>query len=271
MNHLSLFLLIILIVNFRSSANVTSKEQLFYDAVRLESAGDIVNAIKNYENALSQASSANLHGNLANLYYLNGDYGRSILHYRKALLLEPNNRDFRYNLAYVNGIAKVAPPNIDSSIALIELSGDFWKSLLAIFFWSGLLIICFLYFRRFKNKFITMTSACWILGNILLFYVIYNSTQQTNILERTVVAVSPFNVLENNSSAVIQLRKFAAKTSSSNSSVRVGESLIVEKKETGGLQSHESQDAQTWLLVSTLDKRRKGWVLEEEIGWLSRN
>ena len=172
MNHLSLFLLIILIVNFRSSANVTSKEQLFYDAVRLESAGDIVNAIKNYENALSQASSANLHGNLANLYYLNGDYGRSILHYRKALLLEPNNRDFRYNLAYVNGIAKVAPLNIDSSIALIELSGDFWKSLLAIFFWSGLLIICFLYFRRFKNKLITITSACWILGNLLILYVI---------------------------------------------------------------------------------------------------
>ena len=70
---------------FFPSESSHSKEQLFYDAVRLESTGDIVNAIQKYEKALSQASSANLHGNLANLYYLNDKYGNSILHYRKKL------------------------------------------------------------------------------------------------------------------------------------------------------------------------------------------
>ena len=47
----------------------SSKEQLFYDAVRFEATGNIDQAIENYEKILDQASSASLLGNLANLYY----------------------------------------------------------------------------------------------------------------------------------------------------------------------------------------------------------
>ena len=68
MNLVIQFFLTISIVNILSSENSQSKEQLFYDAVRLESSGNIAEAIKKYEKALSEASSANLHGNLANLY-----------------------------------------------------------------------------------------------------------------------------------------------------------------------------------------------------------
>ena len=90
-------------------------------------------------------------------------------------------------------------------------------------------------------------------------------------MERTVVALNSDNVSESNSSTDIQLRKFAAKTSSANSSVRFGETLIVDKSDSGKLQSHQSQGTQNWLLVSTPDKRRRGWVLEDEVGWLTRN
>ena len=62
-------------------ANANSKEQLFYDAVRLEAIGDFENAIINYEKAALHQSSANLHGNLANLYYKTNDYGRSIFEF----------------------------------------------------------------------------------------------------------------------------------------------------------------------------------------------
>ena len=67
-------------------ASANSKEQLFYDAVRLEATGDLENAIINYEKASLHQSSANLHANLANLYYKTNDYGRSILNFRKAIL-----------------------------------------------------------------------------------------------------------------------------------------------------------------------------------------
>ena len=58
MNHIR-FVSVIFIGSIHLSVIGNSKEQLFYDAVRLESTGDIVNAIQKYEKALSQASSAN--------------------------------------------------------------------------------------------------------------------------------------------------------------------------------------------------------------------
>ena len=271
MNLVIQFFLTISIVNILSSENSHSKEQLFYDAVRLESSGNIAEAIKKYEKALSEASSANLHGNLANLYYLSDKYGKSILHYRKSLLLEPDNRDFQTNLDYVCKMAKVGNSNNEISQVLKGFPIDSWKGLLAIIFWSGLLIICFMFHRRFSTKSITALSCCWIALNLLFTYLIYQSAKRLDIMERTVVALNPDNISENNSSTDIQLRKFAAKTSSANSSVRFGETLIVDKSVSGTLQTHQSQGAQNWLLVSTPDKRARGWVLEDEVGWLTRN
>ena len=271
MNIFIQFLLTISVVNILFSESSHSKEQLFYDAVRLESSGNIAEAIQKYEKALSEASSANLHGNLANLYYLNDKYGKSILHYRKALLLEPDNRDFQTNLDYVCKVAKVGDSHEEFSQALKGFPKDSWKGLLAIIFWSGLLIICFMFYRRFSTKSITALSCCWMALNLLLAFLIYKSSKRRDIMERTVVALYPSSVSENNSTTDIQLRKFAAKTSSANSSVRFGETLIVDKSGSGTLQTHQSEGTQNWLLVSTLDKRRRGWVLEGEVGWLTKN
>ena len=145
MNFFRLFLFTSIFANILFVTLGSSKEQLFYDAVRLESSGDYENAINNYEKALSHATSANLHGNLANLYYLTNDYGRSILHYQKALLLEQDNRDFRSNLAYVRKMAKVGTSN-NNSLELNGFTHNFWKGCLGAFFWTGLLIICYLFF-----------------------------------------------------------------------------------------------------------------------------
>ena len=90
----------------------SSKEQLFYDAVRLESSGDYENAISNYEEALSHATSANLHGNLANLLLLNNDYGRSILHYQKSSFIEQDNRDFGLILPMYERWQRLVPQTI---------------------------------------------------------------------------------------------------------------------------------------------------------------
>lgn len=128
-----------------------------------------------------------------------------------------------------------------------------------------------MFHRRFSTKSITALSCCWIALNLLFTYLIYQSAKRLDIMERTVVALNPDNISENNSSTDIQLRKFAAKTSSANSSVRIGETLIVDKSVSGTLQTHQSQGAQNWLLVSTPDKRARGWVLEDEVGWLTRN
>lgn len=57
-------------------------------------------AIAAYEQLLqTKGESASLYYNLGNAYYKNQSYGKAILNYERALLLEPNDKDARHNLA----------------------------------------------------------------------------------------------------------------------------------------------------------------------------
>ena len=76
-----------------------SKEQMFYDAVRTEASGDLQQALNIYSNISNHMHSAPLHANIANLYYKLSDYPLSVLHFRKALLLNPQNRDYTSSLS----------------------------------------------------------------------------------------------------------------------------------------------------------------------------
>lgn len=257
--------------NIESLAISSSKEQLFYDAVRSEASGDYETAIQNYKEALLQSSTANLHGNLANLYYKTNDYGRSVLHYKKALCLDQNNREFLSNLAYVSKIAQVDITNQLSPGFLNGFSNNFWKGFSAIFFWFGLLGIAFLFFLRFRNKSILIILSVWISVILLLFFIMQYRNEQMDLWERRVVALNPHGISENNTSKNIPLRRFAAKTSSANTSVLPGDVLTVDRSNLGKPKSHTSPNEKSWLLVSTMDKRKKGWVLEEEVGWIIGN
>ena len=148
----------------------SSKEQLFYDSVRFEATGNIDQAIENYEKILNQASSANLHGNLANLYYKKSDYGRSILHYRKALLLDGNNREFLSNLSFVYRSANLENTDPPKNNFIYGFSNNFWKGILVLFLWLGLLLLSFLFFLRTTNKSIIFACLAWVGGLTYLPY-----------------------------------------------------------------------------------------------------
>ena len=96
------------------SGHADSENQLFYDAVRAEAAKDFDSAIRLYEQSAKKSHSANLYGNLANLYFKKEMFGRSILNYRKALLLAPENRDFAANLSFVRETARIQSSSLDS-------------------------------------------------------------------------------------------------------------------------------------------------------------
>ena len=55
--------------------------------------------------------SANLHANLANLYFKLENYARVILHLRKAIWLDPENREYADNLAYALELASISNQN----------------------------------------------------------------------------------------------------------------------------------------------------------------
>ncbi|MEO1417481.1 MAG: tetratricopeptide repeat protein [Bacteroidota bacterium] len=60
---------------------------------------DYTKAIEIYESLLQEGKTApELHYNLANAYYMNQELGQSILHYEKALKIQPNYEDAKFNL-----------------------------------------------------------------------------------------------------------------------------------------------------------------------------
>ena len=248
-----------------------SKEQLFYDAVRFEANGNIDRAIENYEKILDQASSANLHGNLANLYYKNSDYGRSILHYRKALLLDGNNREFLSNLSFVCRTANLENTDPPQNNFIDGFSNNFWKGFLVLFLWFGLLLISFLFFQRINNRSIVLLCLSWVGGITLLAFVVFDLSRHENLTKSQVIALLDRKQDDDNATATIPLRRFAASSSTANASVRIGESLFVNQSKLEGYQSHQGPKSQNWLLVRTADNLKKGWVREDEVGWILKN
>ena len=249
----------------------SSKEQLFYDAVRFEATGNIDQAIENYEKIFEQASSANLHGNLANLYYKKSDYGRSILHYRKALLLDGNNREFLSNLSFVCRTADLENTDPLKNNFVDGFSNNFWKGFLVLFIWFGLLLISFLFFQRINNKSIILVCLAWVGGTTLLAFVVFDLSRHKNLTKSQVIALLDRKDGDVNASGTIPLRRFAASSSTANASVRAGESLFVDQSQLEGYQSHQGPNSQNWLLVRTADNLKKGWVRQDEIGWILKN
>ena len=76
---------------------------------------------------------------------------------------------------------------------------------------------------------------------------------------------------DDNASATISLRRFAASSSTANALVREGESLFVDQSQLEGYQSHRGPNSKNWLLVRTSDNLKKGWVRQDEVGWILKN
>ncbi|MDR2682936.1 MAG: tetratricopeptide repeat protein, partial [Dysgonamonadaceae bacterium] len=106
-------------------------------------AQDFQQAAQLYENALSEnGASAAVYYNLGNAYYRLNRTASAILNYERALLLDPGNRDIRFNLE----IARL------KTVDKIEPVGEFFlaegynavKNLYSADRWSYIAIVCFL-------------------------------------------------------------------------------------------------------------------------------
>ena len=84
-----------------------SPEQLWDRANTAYVNGDYHAAAEIYEGILAQGlSSVKLYYNLANAYFKEGQLGKSILFYRRALRLAPGSDDIRYNLSVAEARTK---------------------------------------------------------------------------------------------------------------------------------------------------------------------
>ena len=117
---------------------------IFEEANKAYTEENYDDAISKYAECLETAESFSLHFNLGNSYYRAGDIGRTVLHYEKALALNPTNPDARANLGFVRSEAEVESPTygLVTRFALL-FSLQVWSWLTAGAFWvaSTLLIV----------------------------------------------------------------------------------------------------------------------------------
>ena len=243
------------------------EDRLFYDAVRAEASGNLDQAIDYYLKASKISHSANLYGNLANLFFKKEQFGLAILYFRKALLLQPRNRELATNLAFAYEMAKI-PKSKEGFKGLYfsENTISLWCLFCTLVFWTGLLLLIYLFFFKTNKLMLFNTLVCWaILLGLGLYATNLSLIRQTE-LSREVVA----HIAENdkNNSGTISLRRFAGETNSENTTVIPGECLIISLDKDENTKQHKSSDGINWFLVRSKNGNQKGWIREDEFGWI---
>ena len=241
-----------------------SKEQMFYDAVRTEASGDLQQALNIYSNISSHMHSAPLHANIANLYYKLSDYPLSVLHFRKALLLNPQNREYRSALSLA--LDKCGIPSDQRTDTNLFFSIEFYPYshfVLSSLIWGG--IITFIWFFRFplKGKFFYLIISTWVTLVILLYRYYDQCNDLLSTLKHEGIAYQSSD-LEGNQTNEVSLRVFAGNGSTSNTVVPAGTSLFLDLGSDDKPRVHSSPSGEKWFLVRSFSGANKGWVREDE-------
>ncbi len=249
------------------SLHGSNEDRLFYDAVRAEANGDLDLAIQHYIQASKTAHSSNLHGNLANLFFKKEQYGKSILHFKKALLLNPKNSELSANLNFAYEMANVTSKEKKLKYSYFSKNFlTFWTTVTILTFWLGLLFFIYAIFFRANKKSIFYLLPSWILLIAVFSYASYLSYDQRLMLDREIIVYQDY--YDNNKSDKVELKRFAGETATVNTSVPRGESLYVDLENDGTPKSHQISDGKMWYLVRSLDEKKKGWISESEFGWV---
>lgn len=119
--------------------------------------------------------SADLYYNLGNAYFRDNEIAKAILYYERALLLKPDDKDIRHNIAYANTRIEDKIPESDNfflsewmqALQKTKSSGD----------WAWFAIICFvlfigILFLFFFSKKIVYKKIAFYTGIILIVFII---------------------------------------------------------------------------------------------------
>ena len=242
-----------------------SNEKLFYDAVRAEASGDLVKAVAIYCEIAKTDHSANLHANLANLYFKLENYARVILHLRKAIWLDPENREYADNLAYALELASISNQNEFQFGSVFSAHLQlFWLIAFAILFWAGIFFVLLFFRTSLTNSRVYLLGAFWLGWVSFLGWGWYQTILNSTRLSREVVAINATPQVDNLEKK-LALRVFAGDGSEANTRVPLGSSLFLDLDDNNHHRFHTSPNGDKWFLARSASGANKGWVREEEI------
>ncbi|MDD4515127.1 tetratricopeptide repeat protein [Massilibacteroides sp.] len=182
------------------SVSLFAQENAIKEAETAYTQDDYSKAIELYEGVLkTHGASAEIYYNLGNSYFKDGQVAPSILNYERALLLDPGDRDIRFNL----NVAK------QKTVDRIEPIGEFlfvkWfhgvQNMLSVNAWGAIGIICFILLIGclilfFFSKWVHLKKIGFYVGLILVFIVIlanvFAANQKHDLLNRnSAIVFSP--------------------------------------------------------------------------------
>jgi hypothetical protein len=160
------FLLMSLLVSCASAATQAGVEELFRQGNEAFSRGDYASAIRSYEKVTGQwGYSPGILFNLANSYALQGETGKAILNYERALRLQPSDPDIIGNLELIkkeSGLFPKQPNKTERFFNLLKLNQ--WSMLIL----CSLVLLTFFLFSATKLRFsrqltISISAGCLLL------------------------------------------------------------------------------------------------------------
>ncbi|MDX2225774.1 MAG: tetratricopeptide repeat protein [Verrucomicrobiae bacterium] len=142
-------LLLMLLMAGSLSLRAQSPEQRFAAANSDFAYGRYPEAIRGYESLIgSKSLSAPVFFNLANAYFRNGQIGKAIVNYKRALLLAPRDPDLRANLGFTlknKGLYDSDDGVLDAFARLLPT--PWWSLLGTAAVMSSCLLACFIFFK----------------------------------------------------------------------------------------------------------------------------
>lgn len=209
--------------------------------------GDYKAAIEIYESlAANNGESADVYYNLGNAYYKSENIAKAVLNYERALLLNPDDEDIRFNLELARGktVDKVAPEYkfflmewLEGIINLLSISA--WSVLAVVSFVVMLLtLLLFLFGKSVSTK-----KTGFIIALFSLFITIFANLS----------ALHRYHYLTERNDAVIMEPSVTAKSTPSNS----GTELFVIHE---GRKVKISDDSMREWTEIELEDGNKGWI-----------
>jgi tetratricopeptide (TPR) repeat protein len=167
----NLIVLLLMLLSFTANAQ---NEALFNRATTYYNEGEYEKASENYFKIIENGEhSAAVYYNIGNCYYKLNQIAPSIYYYEKALLLRPNDREIKNNLAYAQNMTLDAfEPLPETSLSKLYqnitllLSFDQWSYAAVFFVFLFVLAYILFYYLRYSTHkriaFITSITSLFI-------------------------------------------------------------------------------------------------------------
>ena len=186
-----------------------------------------------------------------------------MLHFRKAILIDPQNRDYVANLSLVYEMAGGQTEDlieIDSSFS--SHLQTYWLVALLVILWVGMLYLAFTLRLPLVENLPLLFISTWICLCLFLGWGFFQSKRQFDQLQREVIALRPSSPPDD-SDDQIALRVFAGSGSASNTKVAPGTSLFLDRGYDGLPRVHHGPTGQ-WYLARSQSGANKGWLKRSE-------